>query len=404
MTAYKMPIILAIIIFPMVAFLFTLPYLIYQYRKYGAIPIMRSIIFYSFILYLISAYFLVIMPLPSLDSVRKLTTPTMQLYPFDFIREILATTHIQMNSLSSIANFFKNPNVYVALFNLCLTLPFGFYLKYYFGCKWYKVILYTFLLSLFFEVTQLTGLYGIYPRPYRLFDVDDLILNTSGGLLGCFLTPLALLILPSRQELDEKSYIKGKQVTIFRRFLAFCIDFFFLAILIAIIKIMFYNTNISGYTLFISLIIYYVIIPLITNGQTFGKMMVKLKISATDKKDISKKQIFARFLLGYILFYYQSALIHLLQPLTKNSSPVIAVIIQIIIVSLVIFKWLNIGSILVALFKKEKLFLYEKITNTKNNSTIAYNLQKEDKEMIENQISTEKGEDNVRNQENKQKL
>lgn len=42
-------------------------------------------------------------------------------------------------------------------------------------------------LSLGVETTQLTGLYGLYPCPYRQFDVDDLILNTGGTLAGATL-------------------------------------------------------------------------------------------------------------------------------------------------------------------------------------------------------------------------
>lgn len=397
MTAYKMPILLAIIIFPIVAFLLTLPYLIYQYRKYGAIPVARSIIFYSFILYLISAYFLVIMPLPSMESVKKLTTPTMQLYPFDFIREIISTTHIKITSVASVISFFKNPNVYIALFNICLTLPFGFYLRYYFGCKWYKVVLYSFLLSLFFELTQLTGLYGIYPRPYRLFDVDDLILNTVGGLLGSLLTPIALLILPTRQELDKKSYQKGQQVTLSRRLLTFCIDFFFLTIMIVGVKIFTYNTSISNYTFLISLSIYYLIIPIITQGQTIGKRILKITITSTTTEKTSRKQIASRFLLGYLLFYYQSALINILNPLTNNTNQVMTILLKKIIFGLLLFKWLNIGSIVLSLFKKDKVFLYERLTNTKNKSTIVYTPQTDDIEPDNNKGSTEKGEDNVRN-------
>lgn len=36
----------------------------------------------------------------------------------------------------------------------------------------------------FIEVSQLSGLYGIYPCAYRHFDVDDLILNGAGLLAG----------------------------------------------------------------------------------------------------------------------------------------------------------------------------------------------------------------------------
>ena len=39
-------------------------------------------------------------------------------------------------------------------------------------------------LSLGVELTQLTGIWGLYPCPYRQFDVDDLILNTGGVVLG----------------------------------------------------------------------------------------------------------------------------------------------------------------------------------------------------------------------------
>lgn len=44
--------------------------------------------------------------------------------------------------------------------------------------------------SVFVELTQLTGLWFLRPCPYRVFDVDDLLANTAGALLGGFLAPL----------------------------------------------------------------------------------------------------------------------------------------------------------------------------------------------------------------------
>lgn len=38
--------------------------------------------------------------------------------------------------------------------------------------------------SLLTETAQLTGIFGLYPCSYRLFDVDDLLLNTGGAGLG----------------------------------------------------------------------------------------------------------------------------------------------------------------------------------------------------------------------------
>jgi hypothetical protein len=45
-------------------------------------------------------------------------------------------------------------------------------------------ILLGFSLSLMVELTQITGVWGIYPCAYRKFDVDDLLLNTLGVALG----------------------------------------------------------------------------------------------------------------------------------------------------------------------------------------------------------------------------
>ena len=406
MSAYKLPIATAFIFFPIIAFVFTLPFLIYQYRKYGSIPFLRSVIFYSFILYLLCAYFLVILPLPTIDEVKNLTTETTQLVPFDFIRQLSNTNSFQWNELSSYLTVIKSPAFYIAAFNILLTLPFGVYLRYYFECKWYKIILYGFLLSLFFELTQLTGLYGIYPRPYRLFDVDDLILNTTGALLGCLLTPLISKILPSRKELDEHSFRRGKKVTLFRRALSYCIDFFFLVIMVMVVSILSYNTEVSKYSMLLSIILYYIGIPLFTNGKTFGKMILKLQVtSKNETSNIKNKvKVTLRYLLSYVLFFYQFIIIEWIRNISvdndfksiiKNSS----------ILILKIYFWLNIIWIIKSLVTKDKRFLYEKITGTENISTIDYEI-KSDNELEINQKNSnvkenKKEDEDVRNKKDK---
>ena len=47
-------------------------------------------------------------------------------------------------------------------------------------------------LSLFVELTQLTGTWGIFPCAYRQFDVDDLILNIGGVAAGAALAATVL--------------------------------------------------------------------------------------------------------------------------------------------------------------------------------------------------------------------
>lgn len=105
-----------------------------------------------------------------------------------------------------------------------MTMPFGVYLRYYFCYHWRKTLRLSFLLSLFFELTQLSGLYFVYPGSYRLFDVDDLIVNTAGSMIGFALAGPVSRLLPTRQELDTVSFQRGASISFTRRVFAFLAD------------------------------------------------------------------------------------------------------------------------------------------------------------------------------------
>ena len=103
-----------------------------------------------------------------------------------------------------------------------MTMPFGVYLRYYFCYHWRKTLRLSFLLSLFFELTQLSGLYFVYQGSYRLFDVDDLIVNTAGSMIGFALAGSVSRLLPTRQELDTVSFRRGASISFTRR--VFCLS------------------------------------------------------------------------------------------------------------------------------------------------------------------------------------
>jgi len=113
-----------------------------------------------------------------------MTSPRTQLIPFDFVIDFALNSSFDITNFHTYFKALKESYFYVPVFNIILTVPFGMFLRYYFKCDLTKVIIYSFLLSLFFESTKLSGLYFIYPRGYRLFDVDDLILNTLGTVIG----------------------------------------------------------------------------------------------------------------------------------------------------------------------------------------------------------------------------
>ena len=342
------------LIFPLLAFLITIPYLLMQYHKYGSVPLIRSSIVYTFILYLLTAYFLVILPLPSKEEVLMMPTKAPQLIPFAFLGDFIEA----FKESSGVLSFLNSPIVYTTLFNIAITIPFGIYLRYYFKKKWYTTIIYTFLLSLYFEITQLTGLYGLYPKAYRLFDVDDLIINTLGGVLGYIITPIVTIFLPDRDKIDKLSYRRGKIVSIYRRFLAFLIDIFVFSTLMFIILIL-TNFNDPIIPLIVTTMLYYIILPTITS-HTIGKYLVKIELESKNKyKHLS---IFIRQIILYFLIVFGPIII------SRYSNHINGIIILFYILFIVYSYF----EIFLKFFGRKKPLLYERLTKTENISTVYY--------------------------------
>ena len=364
----------AIFTFPILAFLFTIPFILNQYHKYGAIHYFRVLIIYSFILYLITAYFLVILPLPSFEEVANMTGPITQLIPFTFISDIIKSAS-DITNFNTFINFFKNSSVYVALFNIVLTIPFGMYLRYYFKCSLKKTFLLSFLLSLFFELTQLSGLYFIYPRPYRLFDVDDLILNTLGGVLGYFILGLFQRFLPSREKIDEETLIKGTKVSGLRR-----ITLFFLDILLCFILVIFVGIFVKDYPFIITAIIYYVFIPLIWKGKTIGSNFLNVRITY-NRFGFIKNILRLVFL---YLYYFQAPILLVVFAMSivsyLNLDNYFTIFIYLSVFLFICFFYL----INIILILKNRTIFYDKIFKTKYESTILIPEVKESEELEEN--------------------
>ncbi len=79
-------------------------------------------------------------------------------------------------------------------FNIAMFIPLGVLTA---GClRWglRASTLAGFGLSLFIELSQLSGNWGLAPCPYRTFDVDDLINNTAGALMGALAVMLWRLL------------------------------------------------------------------------------------------------------------------------------------------------------------------------------------------------------------------
>ena len=217
-----------LLVFPFIAALFTMPYAIYQYNKYGSVSKYRTLIIYSFILYMLIAYFMVILPLPDRASTAGNTWQEhLNLIPF---RQIWLYWHDKVLGIATLKEYLVSMSLWQLLFNILLTVPFGIYMRYYFKLSLKRTILYSFLLSLFYETSQITALFGIYPGPYRLADVEDLICNTLGGAGGYYIASVFAGVLPSRDEIDEKCRAAGTRVTGMRRAWAVLFDYVCIAV------------------------------------------------------------------------------------------------------------------------------------------------------------------------------
>lgn len=67
--------------------------------------------------------------------------------------------------------------------NILLFIPFGMFLRYYFKLKVISLILITILYSLSIEITQILI--------NRVFDIDDIILNSIGSIIGYYFSKFA---------------------------------------------------------------------------------------------------------------------------------------------------------------------------------------------------------------------
>lgn len=125
----------------------------------------------SFCYYLSCVFALVFLPLPSLEEAAELVY------------------QVELMPLHCIADACNDPfkGTLVILFNILMTVPFGMFLRYYFGLDAKRVFLYSLALTTLIEFGQFSGLFFLFKGSYRLFEVDDLLLNTMGGMLGYLL-------------------------------------------------------------------------------------------------------------------------------------------------------------------------------------------------------------------------
>ncbi len=333
---------LGFLAFPLVALLLALPYALYQYRRFGAISVWKTFVVFTFILYCLCAVSLIVFPLPKDPSQIVEIAQTPQLQPFHFVEQIRETTDFSWADRSTWGPTLKARAAYEAYFNVLLTVPLGAYLCYLFRCRWWMTLLIGMATTLLFETSQLTGLFGIYDHPYRLFDVDDLILNTTGTMLGFWLMIPLAWALPSMDEVNEQARERGSsRVSLTRRVLAAVVDLAVLAVLFVLAWIMFSPTDaqiakalavdpsragaktlafrfigglfadpMSALLLALGIgAVLFAVIPMASKGCTIGKALVGIRIVKADGDDAPAWGYWVRYLASALFLLIPVALV-----------------------------------------------------------------------------------------------
>jgi len=216
-----------ILALPFLTLFMALIILAVQLRTQQTLSERRIISTYTLIWYLAAAYLLIILPLPTRSSVATMTGAEYNLQPFFFVSQLKLLTGFQLSNPATWLATFKTSTFFQPFFNVLLLMPFGAYLKARHRWPLWLITLASLALSLFFETTQLTGLYGYYSRAYRMFDVDDLITNTFGGWLGA----VGLALLPQKWWANDRSnHLQHTDHPInWRRIIALLIDWSLIA-------------------------------------------------------------------------------------------------------------------------------------------------------------------------------
>jgi glycopeptide antibiotics resistance protein len=114
---------------------------------------------------------------------------TVQLHPFQWITDI----HAEL--LKHGSQWFMTQTFQQACLNVLLFVPLGVFAR----VLWHRGLTGTALIgfaaSLLIEITQVTANFGTAPHVYRIFDVDDLMNNAFGAVVGWVFGALLLALL-----------------------------------------------------------------------------------------------------------------------------------------------------------------------------------------------------------------
>ena len=238
------------------------PVLVVQYRRFGVVDRGRTAGVYLFGVYAVFVVALTLLPLPSPDDVACVGRNLDPLAFVGAVRGDLADGHSVLSS----------PALFQLLYNVAMFVPGGVLLRRSFRWPLPRILVAALASSAAIETVQGTGIFGLYDCAYRVLDVDDVLTNVSGALIGALLAP-AVVLLPRPGHTAGRSGPSGP----LRRATAASVDFLLAGLL--------GGSELVGVG--VSLLFVFVAVPVLTGGATPGQHLVRATVVQRDGRPAS---------------------------------------------------------------------------------------------------------------------
>ena len=198
-----------------VAALVAVPYLIIHWRRTGTFGWGSTMLLFGTVVYAFALAGYTMLPLPDDWSPYCARPRNNNMMPFGFITDVEAALAGGRVGLRTVVS-------QLAL-NIALFVPLGMFVQRLVTRRWWLTLPIGFAVSALIEVTQLTAVFGLFPCQWRIFDVDDLIMNTLGTGVGILLAPL-LKFLPGQPSTSRAERLRHRPHARWRSLAAVLID------------------------------------------------------------------------------------------------------------------------------------------------------------------------------------
>lgn len=303
MRYYQTAIANGIILLPLIALLPLVPYYI-RHRKRGMANPLRLLAFCSMVLYLLISWYFVVLPLPSEEWLATIEPAKANWLLGSYFRELQEETGFDIMEHSTYFSAIGSSFALQYWFNILMMAPLGMFMRYLFDLSVKRTAVICLAATLFFELTQLTGVFFLFSKSYRSFDVDDLLCNFAGGMFGYWLMGKLTPFVERIESKAAAAYRNGTTISLLRRLAAFVIDLFIVWGLDRLLRLV-SGRDPLGWDMYatahyvVVLFLYTVASTLLLKGATVGKWLLRFRVCRSG----GTRAPFWRLILRYVILY-----------------------------------------------------------------------------------------------------